>query len=87
MKKLYARLVLWLIDPALRERKARAKEEDHLVKAYWLARGFSGGAWQAACEGASQVEDEYWVARGAKDGLGEALRRGLLSMPKAADDD
>lgn len=87
MKKLYARLVLWLIDPALRERKARAKEEDRLVNAYWRERGFSGGAWQAACEGALQVEDEYWVARGVKDGLGEALRRGLLSMPTVAGDD
>ncbi|MNM76278.1 hypothetical protein D3C81_880980 [compost metagenome] len=76
MKRMYARLVLWLIRPALTEEARRAAAASRAANEYWRSLGCPGGTFQAAGKG-----DEYWRARGFPDGFAEAA--GKLS--KAGD--
>lgn len=72
MKSLYARLVLWLIAPAIAEYNQRATEHARAANEYWRSVGLPGGTFQAAGKG-----DDYWKQRGFPGGFAEAERAGL----------
>ncbi|RLK45966.1 hypothetical protein C7417_1997 [Cupriavidus plantarum] len=69
---LYARLVLWLIAPALVEFERRKCEASRTANERWKALGYPGGTFQA-----HGVLGQYWRERGCPGGLAEAERRGL----------
>ncbi|SPR97376.1 hypothetical protein CBM2634_A170106 [Cupriavidus taiwanensis] len=67
--RIYARLVLWLIAPAIAEHHRRLAQIGALEKSRWVALGFRG-AFQAA-----QMGDAYWRARGYPGGFQEVRER------------
>lgn len=71
--KLYARLVLWLIAPAIEEHARRNEAAARAENEHWKALGYPGGTWQAY-----GALGQYWRGRGCPGGLAEAMRRGLI---------
>lgn len=70
MNKLYARLVLWLIRPALVENDFRETARIRAANEYWRSLGCPGGTFQAAGK-----DESYWRDRGFPGGFAEAASK------------
>ncbi len=72
LARLYTRLVLWLIQPALTEHARQKAASARAENERWKSLGYPGGTFQAV-----PALSQYWQERGIAGGYEEARRLGI----------